>query len=70
MMNYEMMKLELRRIDVCDVSMAITCIICDMETELNDINTTDDRKEILQGSIRKWQKLKDEVKRQFEAQDK
>ena len=53
-MNHEMMKLELRRIDVCDVSMAITCIICDMETELNDINTTDDRKEILK--IEKYKK--------------
>ena len=61
MTNGEMMNLSLRRIDMCD--------ICDMMTEMNSPSTSETRKEVLKGSIRKWEKLKAEVVRQFDEQD-
>lgn len=69
MTNDEMMNLRLRRIDMCDIRLALTGIICDMETEMNDPATSEDRKLVLKGSIQKWESLKAEVVRQFDEQD-
>ena len=69
MTNGEMMNLRLRRIDMCDIRLALTGIICDMETEMNAPATSEDRKKVLKGSIRKWESLKAEVVRQFDEQD-
>lgn len=69
MTNGEMMNLSLRRIDMCDIRLALTSVICDMMTEMNSPSTSETRKEVLKGSIRKWEKLKAEVVRQFDEQD-
>ena len=69
MMNQEMMNLNLRRIDMCDIRTALTSVIIDMKREMNDPSTSETRKEILKSSIQKWEKLKAEVVRQFNEQD-
>ena len=69
MTNGEMMNLRLRRIDMCDIRLALTGIICDMKTEMADPTTNEDRKMVLRGSIQKWESLKAEVVRQFDEQD-
>jgi len=72
MTNDETMTLNLRRINMCDVMLAITGIVTDMKHEMNnDPACSEYRKTIvLPASIKKWEKLRDEIKRQFEAQDK
>lgn len=69
MMNYEMMNLNLKRIDVCDIRLALTTVILDMKREMEDPSTSLVRKEILKGSVQKWETLKAEVMRQFDEQD-
>ena len=69
MTNCEMMTLNLRRIDVCDIRLALTGIICSMNDEMRDPTTTETRREVLKGSIKKWEKLKAEVVEQFKEQD-
>lgn len=69
MMNGEMRSINIRRIDVCDVLMAITGVRCDMMEEIRNENTTETRREILENSLKKWDKLHEEIKRQLEEQD-
>lgn len=69
MMNHEMMTLNLKRIDMCDIRLALTTIIFDMKSELEDPSTSATRKEVLKGSLQKWEVLKAEVMRQFNEQD-
>lgn len=69
MLNNEMMDLNLKRIDVCDIRLALTSVILDMKSELEDPSTSLVRKEILRGSVQKWEQLKAEVIRQFNEQD-
>lgn len=69
MMNNEMMNLNLKRIDMCDIRLALTTIILDMRREMEDPSTSLVRKEVLKGSVQKWENLKAEVMRQFNDQD-
>lgn len=69
MMNQEMMNLNLRRIDMCDIRTALTSVIIDMRREMDDPSTSETRKEVLKNSVQKWEKLKAEVVRQFNEQD-
>ena len=69
MTNDEMMTLTLRRIDMCDIRMALTSIICEMKTELHDDETSEYRKGVLKNSIAKWDRLRVEVIKQFDEQD-
>lgn len=70
MTNSGMMKMELTRLEWCDVKLALLSIIIDMRCELRDPETTEDRKQVLRGSITKWETLREELGRQFEEQDK
>ena len=71
MNNNEMMTLNLSRIKVLDVEMAIQSIIFEFENEIRDEETSEDRKRIAQSSIdRRWKPLLEEIKKQFEKQDK
>ena len=71
MNNNEMMTLNLSRIKVLDVEMAIQSIIFEFENEIRDEETSEDRKRIAQSSIdRRWKPLLEEIKKQFEEQDK
>lgn len=69
MMNLEMMNLNLKRIDVCDIRLALSAVIIDLKHEMDDPSTSATRKEILKGSVQKWENLKAEVIRQFNEQD-
>lgn len=71
MMNHEKMTLNLERIKVLDIMMAIQSIIFDFEKEIRSEETTDEQKQIAQSAIdHRWQPLLDNIKRQFEEQDK
>ncbi len=71
MRNNEIMTLKLARIKVNDIEMAIMSIISNLEREIRDPKTTDDRREIAKSSIkRRWEPLLEEVKKQFKEQDK
>ena len=70
MSNQENMNIELKRTEVLDVRMAILGIIIDANEELNDENTSEDRKEILKGTIKKWTTLREKIIEQFKEQDK
>ena len=71
MTNEGIMKIELPRIKVLDVEMAIQSLIFDFENEIKDESMNETRKEIAQNAINhRWQPLLDEIKRQFEEQDK
>lgn len=70
MRNNEIMTLKLERIKVNDIEMAIMSIIFNLEQEINNPKTTDDRKEIAKSSIkRRWEPLLEEVRKQFKEQD-
>lgn len=70
MRNNEIMTLKLERIKVNDIEMAIMSIIFNLEREINNPKTTDDRKEIAKSSIkRRWEPLLEEVRKQFKEQD-
>ena len=71
MMNNEIMTLNLERIKVLDVKMAIQEIIFDFEKEIRNNETSEDRKKIAQSSIdNRWKPLLETIKKQFEEQDK
>lgn len=71
MNNNEMMTLNLSRIKVLDVEMAIQSIIFEFENEIRDEESSEDRKRIAQSSIdHRWKPLLEEIKKQFEEQDK
>lgn len=71
MKNDEIMTLNLKRINVIDLKMAIMSIIFDFEREIRDPETSNDRKKIAKSAIdRRWQPLLEAVKDQFEDQDK
>lgn len=71
MRNNEIMTLKLEKIKVNDIEMAIMSIIFNLEREINNPKTTDDRKEIAKSSIeRRWKPLLEEVRKQFKEQDK
>ena len=69
MTNDEIMTLNLRRINVCDVRLALTSLIISMKKELREESTTECRKEILTRSISKWETLRAEIVKQFDEQD-
>ena len=69
MMNHEKMTLTLTRLEMCDIRMALLNVIHGAEDELNDDNTHPDRKKVLEGTVKKWTALREEVIRQFKEQD-
>ena len=69
MINNEMMSLNMTRIEMCDLMMATLAIRFEAEDEMRDENTTETRKEILKGTIKKWTRLHDEIKRQIDEFD-
>ena len=66
MENTEMMKLNLTRHEVCQISLALTSLLCEMREELNGGNITDDRKKVLTSTIDMWEVLRGKVKNQIE----
>jgi hypothetical protein len=71
MKNDDIMTLNLRRLNVCDLQLALTGLIGDMKREMNsDPECPKYRKTVvLPASIKKWEKLKAEIAKQFDEQD-
>ena len=71
MKNGDIMTLKLRRLNVCDLQLALTSLIWGMKNEMNnDPECSEYRKtEVLPASIKKWEKLKAEISKQFDEQD-
>lgn len=69
MLNHEIMTLKLTRLEICDLMIACTGIVCDSKTEQRMEETSEERKRILDGTIRKWQTLHDKIEEQFDEQD-
>lgn len=69
MTNNEIMKLNLTRHEVCQIRLGLTGLISEMKSELNNENTTDDRKDVLISSINMWETLKSKICNQFKMQD-
>ena len=71
MLNHEIMKLHLKRLNVLDLHTAILKIIFDFENEIKSNETSEERKKIAQSSIdNRWKPLLETIEKQFEEQDK
>ena len=68
--NSEIMSLELSRLDMCDLMSATLSVYFDMDEEMRDKKTREDRKEVLAESMKKWERLHKEIKRQINAFDR
>lgn len=64
-----MYNFELSPNDAHKILMACTSIGIGFNREINDPNTSDERKEIAQRSKEMWKRLHDEIKAQMVAQD-
>lgn len=69
MLNHEMMTMTLSRHEMCDIRLALTSVLCDLRDELNDPQTTESRKAVVERSIEKWDSLRDRFIRQFNELD-
>ena len=71
MRNEEMMTINISRLKVIDVEFAIQEIIFNFENVIRNENTIEEIKKIAQSSIdNRWKPLLEEIKKQFEEQDK
>lgn len=71
MRNEEMMNINISRLKVLDVKMAIQHIIFDFEDEIRSSETSEERRKIAQSAIdHRWKPLIEEIEKQFEEQDK
>jgi len=62
---------EMKRINVLDLITAVNGVIFSFKDEINDPDTTEERKRICQSSIdNRWLPVREELYRQLEAQDK
>ena len=65
------MTINISKLKVLDVELAIQEIIFDFENDIRSKNTSEERKKIAQSSIdHRWKPLLEEIKKQFEEQDK
>lgn len=70
MLNAEMRTLNLKRLEVCDIQMALTAVICGFRSELYCNDLSEERREIAERSLKKWEKLKETIQVQLDEQDK
>lgn len=70
MRNSEIMSLRLTRLDMCDLMIATHCVYFGMDAEMRDENTTESRRSVLRNSMKKWEHLHDEIRRQINAFDR
>lgn len=69
MKNTDAMTLNLSRLEVCDVRMAITAVMISFMDEIGDPTTTPERRKIAIRSLKKWENLKVKIVKQFNEQD-
>lgn len=61
----------MKRINVLDLMMAVNHVIFAFEDEIKDPDTSEERRKICQNAIDyRWMPVKNELNKQFEAQDK
>lgn len=70
MANETIYKPELTRIDICDLLLAALEVKWGAIHELNDPETTETRKQILQGTIEKWEGIHARLNAQLDKLDK
>lgn len=70
MCNNETIKLNLTRHEICQINLALTSLICEMNNEVNSVDVSEDRKKVLVPSIDMWKVLREKVENQLKAQDK
>lgn len=63
------MTIELTRNELCNLRIACTGIIIDCREEIRDPETSDERREIVKRTLKKWQDLKDKIILQMAEQD-
>ena len=68
--NSETMSLKLSRLDMCDLMIATHCIYFQMDMEARDSETSETRKNVLRESMKKWERLHDEIRQQINAFDR
>lgn len=67
--NADMVTVKMKRIELCDLLIATTCIEFDSREELGDASTSETRKKVLEGTIKKWGGLHDMLEEQLKAHD-
>ena len=70
MRNGKIMSLKMTRLDMCDLMLATSSIYIDMDMEMRDERTTEARRKILRESMKKWERLHDEIRRQINEFDR
>lgn len=70
MLNGKTVNVKMERIELCNLLLATTCIANDARHELAAVETTEERKSVLQGTIKHWRDLHDMLKSQLDAFDK
>lgn len=70
MRNGKIMSLKLTRIEMCDLMIATSSVYFGMDMEMRDEKTTESRKKILRESMKKWERLHDEIRRQINEFDR
>ena len=65
----ETMTLTLSRTTICNIRLALLHVAQDFRREAADPETTDDRREIAERSAEHWERIREEVIRQFNEQD-
>lgn len=69
MKDDEMMTLELTRIEVIRIRLALTHVVADFEREISDPHTSEYVKEVGQSSLKMWESLRGKIVEQFDEQD-
>lgn len=69
MINQGTRTLTLRKIDILAIDTAITHIIIDFENEIIGPNTTENRKEVVEGALKMIRSIREEVRKQLHEQD-
>ena len=70
MANERIYKPELTRLDICDLLLAALEVKWSAIHELNDPETGETRKQVLEGTIKKWEGIHDRLNAQLEKLDK
>lgn len=71
MLNAEEYTITMQRGDITRLMQACTAIIIEMQDEMRNPETNEYRRErVLPNSIQMWQRIHDEVERQFDEQDR
>lgn len=69
-LNSKRVPLDITRHEVIDLELAVLGVVFDAEDEMKNPSTTEGRKKVLTGTIKKWRTLHDKIKSQLEEFDK